>query len=224
MKSLVASLAFCLPFAFACALQPTVPTTTEQAANESDLARSRAFERAATQLLPASTLREDLLMQQRIEIEWDGRREGFDAAVQKRGETLTLMGLGPFSTRAFTLVLEADGAIRFERHIDRALPFDPEHILADVQRVFYPWFAEPARCDACDRSTAREGLEVHERFERGRLVERRFVLPAYPTRGAVTIRYGEAWDEVGVPREAQVENGWFGYRLDVETTRAQRID
>lgn len=193
--------------------------------NGDDLGTDLVFERAATQLLPAKALPSDLFMQQRIEIEWEGRSEGFDAAVQKRGDVLTLMGLGPFSTRAFTLVLEADGRVRFEQHIDRPLPFAPSHILADVQRVFYPWFEVPATCDACERSTRLDRLLVSEQYAGGRLHERRFRLLDHPERGEIVIRYrGHGEPLANVPREATVENGWFGYRLRVETTRARALD
>ena len=39
--------------------------------------------------------------------------------------------------------------------------------------------------------------------------------------GRITIVY-EGWDD-GAPRRVRIDNGWFGYRMDIRTTAAQRL-
>src|SRR5262245_20766729 len=57
-------------------------------------------------LQPAGALDTDMLLQQRVTATWgeDGQR-GFDAAIQKQGDTLTVIGLSPVGSVGFSMVL-----------------------------------------------------------------------------------------------------------------------
>jgi hypothetical protein len=190
-------------------------------------------------LLPAAAMADDVLLRQRVTIRWEDREERFDSVLQKRGSTLTLLGLGPMNRVGFVLTL-ADQHVTFENRSGREMPFQPARILADVQRVFYPWLAEDSACLACRRQGIRMGLDVEEQIGARFLEERRFGLVDHPDGGEVVIRY-DAWEELSavddpkgstpqpnpdailVPKRVVVTNGWFGYELIVETMSGERI-
>jgi hypothetical protein len=174
-------------------------------------------------LLPAGVLRDDLLMQQRITVQWADREERFDAVLQKSGQTLLLVGLGPMNTVGFSLSLD-DRGVTFDNRSGREMPFRPERILADVQRIFYPWIEEGPPCLECERREIRAGLEVRERIGARFLEERSFRVVDRPDRGEIVVRY-EGWTNGSLaPSRAILRNGWFGYQLIIDTTSAERID
>lgn len=175
-------------------------------------------------LRPAETLAVDLLWQQRITASWgeDGRR-GFDAAVQKQGDTLTVLGLSPMGNVGFTIVLRGT-TVDLQSHPGEELPFPPRFVLLDVQRTFYPWLEGTPPRDG-ERSGEVDGERVHETFRDGRIRERRFErLDAAPP-GAITITYD--WTDTDAtwlaPRRVTLDNGWFGYRLSVDTHAEMRL-
>ncbi|HEU4418453.1 MAG TPA: hypothetical protein VFT55_05910, partial [Planctomycetota bacterium] len=57
-------------------------------------------------LQPAAALATDMFLQQRVTATWgeDGQR-GFDAAIQKQGDTLTVIGLSPVGSAGFAMIL-----------------------------------------------------------------------------------------------------------------------
>ena len=174
-------------------------------------------------LLPVGALREDLVMKQSVSLRWQDREESFEAVLQKRGNELLLVGLGPMNTVGFSLTLD-DRGVTFENRTGRELPFLPERILADVQRVFYPWIEEDSICSNCRREAMRAGLEIRERIGDDFLEERRFSVSGRPERGELVVRY-EGWiDGFSVPRRAILSNGWFGYELTIDTTSVERIE
>lgn len=174
-------------------------------------------------LLPADALSEDIVMQQRITVKWNGREESFGAVLQKRGQELLLLGLGPMNTVGFRLSL-VDRRVSFENRTGRDMPFVPERILADVQRVFYPWIEGGARCTRCDRRAIRGDLEIVEHIGDAHLEERRFLLRDRPERGEIVVRYEDWPDGAIAAHRATLSNGWFGYDLLIETTSAERLD
>ena len=177
----------------------------------------------AHSLLPVSDLQPDLLMRQRVTIAWKDREESFEAVLQKRGDVLLLLGLGPMNAVGFSLTLD-DRGVEFENRTGRAMPFDPERILADVQRVFYPWLGDASSCLECERRGIREGLEVVERIGPSGLVERRFTPADPPQSRSIVITYQPTWLEDGlVPTLAVLRNDSAGYELTVETDSVERI-
>ncbi len=177
----------------------------------------------ATALLPVDALGGSLWLRQHVTIRWDGREEGFDAVLQKRKGRLLLLGLGPMNTLGFRLELGREGVV-FENHSGREMPFRPEHVLADVQRVFYPWIVDEPACSGCIRRATRAGLGVVERIGDRHLEERRFLDLDHPERGEIVVRY-ESWREGGsVPARAILENTWYGYELTIETIASETLD
>jgi hypothetical protein len=172
----------------------------------------------------SSVLPEDVLWRQRVTLTWgDEGGHGFDAALQKQGGVLTLIGLTPVGSAGFVLVLRGE-QLEFENRTGDELPVPPRFILLDVQRVFFPWLAVTGRAQD---DGEHEGLvadeQVVERWEAGRLVERRFTRTNGRPAGEIAIRY--AWDRADwlAPTRAVLDNGWFGYRLVVETLEETRL-
>ena len=156
------------------------------------------------------------------------REEGFDAAVQKRGARLTVIGLAPWGSRAFTLVQDGK-AVTFTKELDEELPFPPEAILQDLHRAWFKGWTGAARPDGTHTSRAPDGETITERWEAGRLFERRFARQDAPgpngPAAEIVVTYGEGLADLGAPpRQVVLDNGWFGYRLEVETLEARRLE
>jgi len=191
---------------------------------------ARTLESAALALLPVETWPVGLLLRQRVRIDWPGGSESFDAVLQRRPGELALVGLGPMNQVGFRIALVAaagpDGGvekIELENRSGRDLPFSPAHILGDVQRVFYPWLIHAPECGACARSGRKGQLAVWERFANGRLDERRFTIPGALERGEIQIRYSDWQGEPAFPGRVDLDNGWFGYRLTLETLESTTL-
>lgn len=200
------------------------PDLRPLAARVADPERVRRIERAALTLLPVDAWPAERILRQRVRIEWGGGSESFDAVLQRRPGELSLLGLGPMNLVGFRLALlsaepASGGADRleFENRSGRALPFTPTHILADVQRVFYPWLLDVPDCATCERNGRRGSIAVSETLAGGQLIERRFEMPDDPDAGHVRVRYADWQGEPTVPRTVEIENGWFGYRITIET-------
>src|SRR5690606_1095695 len=90
-------------------------------------------------LLPADALTLDVVLRQHVSARWATGETEFDAVVQKHEGTLKLVALSPTGQPGFVLTLGPDGEVRVENRTGQELPFRPERILADVQKVYYPW-------------------------------------------------------------------------------------
>ncbi|MBL9079721.1 MAG: DUF3261 domain-containing protein [Planctomycetes bacterium] len=175
-------------------------------------------------LLPAGTFATDLLWQQRITATWgEGAQRGFDAAVQKQAAVLTVLGLSPAGYAGFVILLRGTD-VELQNQAGEDLPFPPRFVLLDVQRTFYPWLPMPTPRDG-EREGVVAGERVRERWADGRLQQRRFErLDATPP-GTITITYDWTGTEPSwqAPRHVVLDNGWFGYRLTVDTHAETRL-
>lgn len=160
-----------------------------------------------------SELGPDFTLDHRVTIRWQGREEGFRAILEKRGDVLTLVGLGPHGGRGF--VLRQEGlAVTFESHLPEALPFPPEHILMALHRAWLVGLRGPLPDG--EHREEREGEEIVERWEGGRLVARSFrVLDGTPS-GLFEITYEGGFDPslATAPTRVLVRDGWLGYELE----------
>lgn len=157
----------------------------------------------------------DFLARQRVETRWRGRDVAFDAVLQKKGATLTLVGMTPFGTRAFTLV-QTGTEVRFESHLDRDLGLDPRNILLDVHRAFFLGLPDSPRADG-EHAAEIAGEEIHERWQGARLEERRFRRLDGKPKGTITVTYEGGMANGIPPSKVTLDNGWYGYRLTVTT-------
>lgn len=154
----------------------------------------------------------DFQWRQTVAVKYADRdARSFDAALDKRGDTLRLVGLTPLGTVMF--VAEAEGtAVRFENRTGEPLPFDGSHILLDVQRVFFPWLEGDIEDGV--REGRRGEEQIRERWEGGRLLERVF---ERGSEEAVRVRYLEPGPRGQPAPRIELENPRYHYRLSIET-------
>ena len=158
------------------------------------------------------------LWRQHINVGWDGSDpHGFDAVLQRRGSALTVLGLSSTGSTGFAFVL-SDGEIEVTNHTGDELPIPPRFILLDVQRSFYPWLPASNAFGIDGRYEGEVGGEyVTEIRKDGRLHERVFRRLEGDPGGEIRVRYTWGRDGWSVPSVVELENGWFGYRLRIET-------
>lgn len=166
----------------------------------------------------------DVMMRQRLTAHWgQGESMSFEAVLQKRGDALLLLGLGPHGGRAFVLE-HRGGEVRFEPYVDLEFPFPPRFILLDVQRVFFPYQdhdAAPPPDGVHERAV--DGEIVREIWRDGRLVERTFRRADGRPEGVIRVDYGEGMARGAPPPAIELSNGWLGYTLAVETLQHQPL-
>lgn len=164
----------------------------------------------------------DFSLDHRVTLRWQGREEGFRGVLEKRGDTLTLVGLGPHGGRGF--VLRQEGLeVSFESHLPQALPFPPEHILMAIHRAWLVGLSGPLP-DGEHRGE-RDGEEIVERWEGGRLVSRTFrVLEGAPS-GLFEVSYEGGFDPTlaTAPSRVLVHDGWLGYDLEASAIALTRL-
>ncbi|MCO5169975.1 MAG: DUF3261 domain-containing protein [Planctomycetes bacterium] len=176
------------------------------------------------ELVPTAEIPGAFLWRQQVRAEHGARVVSFEAALQKKGDALTVLGLTPYGTRAF--VLEQRGTeVAFTNHLppDQALPFPPRHMLLDIHRA---WFVALPGAPLPDGEHAgeRHGEQVTEVWRGGRVIERRYRRLDDRPAGLIVVRYGEpGMAALEPPGEVVLDNGWFGYRLVVRTLEARRL-
>ena len=172
-------------------------------------------------LMPTAIV-ERFLWRQRVTASWGDNSESFDAVLQMDGEELILMGLGPMGRPGFIATLSESG-LRFENRSGRSLPFAAEHIMADVQKVFYPWLPPVPEGFTGTRVGEHESLIISETYAGGLLHTRAFQRSDALDRGELRVRY-EGWQPgLPAPLRATVDNAWFGYELTIFTVEQQSL-
>ena len=171
-----------------------------------------------------ATLPVEAVWQQYVTASWsgpDGQQErGFDAAVQRQGDSLTVVGLSPLGSVGFSITQRPDG-IDVVNQLPEQMVIPPSFILLDVQRALFPWFAQAGA--EGPRSVERDGEIVAERWHQGRLTERTFIRAAGEPEGVIRVRYEWGQNDWAAPTRAVLDNGWFGYRLTIATISETRI-
>jgi hypothetical protein len=203
---------------------------------QSSCATESATTRAAGPLLDPGLIRApsvlpyDFQWRQHVTASWPTGTRSFDAVVQKRNGELLLLGLSPMGMPGFILTLHENKTIDVVNHTGHPLPFRAEYIIADVQRVLYPWLATPPVGANGERRGQVGSVTVTERYARGVLLERTFVRGADSASehaagsGSVQIQFQGMRPNADVPSRVTVDNGWFGYRLLIETLAESRLD
>jgi hypothetical protein len=165
-------------------------------------------------------LGEAFALEQRVRSEYPDGAQEFRAVLQKRGDSLILVGFGPHGGRGF--VLSQRGAeVDFESHLPHELPFPPRFMLQDIQRTWFRGLSGPLP-DGEHRAEI-DGEEVVERWEDGRLRERTFRRLDGRPEGVIRITYEDGLGGEAPPERVVLENGWFGYRLVLTTLSHQVI-
>jgi hypothetical protein len=142
-------------------------------------------ERGTTPVHPIGTLHApaaygfELTIDQDVTAEHVGGSESFRAVLEKRGERLVMVGLGPHGGRAF--VLTQDGTeVHFESQMPRELPFPPEFMLMDIHRTWLRGLPRESGASLPDgrHEDFLEGENVSEVWAAGRLLERHYAILA----------------------------------------------
>jgi len=77
----------------------------------------------------------DFTIDQQVSVEYGTESQSFRAVVEKRGDRIVMIGLGPHGGRAFVLTQEGS-VVSFESQLPRELPFPPEFMLMDLHRTW----------------------------------------------------------------------------------------
>jgi len=163
----------------------------------------------------------DFLWRQRLVAQFGGDELSLQAVMQKRGNVLTIIGIGPAGNKAFVLTQKGQ-AVSFRLLMPRALPFPPRFILHDIQRAWLPLNAStPAPADGIRHLAVPEEL-ARETYAGGRRIKRVFKRRSGQPRGTIEVIYLPP-TRVGLPGTVKLRNGWFRYRLVIETLEARPL-
>ncbi len=171
---------------------------------------------------PPETLKPDFMVEQHVEAQRGDRKGSFDAVVQKQGDELLVVGLGPMKTRAF--VLRQKGLlVTYQQSFGPPLPFPARNIVVDVHRVFFKRLPRaPSAGDGTFEGEV-DGERVLEVWRDSQLRERRFYRPGEQV-GAVKVEFGEGCRaDTCQPDRVRIENEWFHYRIDITNTLYQAL-
>jgi len=166
-------------------------------------------------LVSPSTVPGDFLARQVVKARYGETRIRFDSVLQKRGDTLTLLGLTPFGTRAFLLQQEGTD-VNFTSYVDRVLPFPPYYILLDIHRALFIGVSSGPLADGL-HTVSRNGEEIRERWMGGRVLERTFRRETGLPPGLIRITCKDGMLVGMPPSKLEFKNGWFGYDLTITT-------
>ena len=157
----------------------------------------------------------DFLARQRLSGAMGGRSLAGDVVVQKRGETLTIVGLTPFGTQAFA-VIQRGAAVEVVAGPGGAPPFPPELMLADVHRALFAGLGAGLADGA--RRGRRAGEVIRETWSEGKLIRRTFrERRRGRPRGLVVVDYGAGMAGGRPPPVIEIDNQRLGYRVRIET-------
>ena len=168
------------------------------------------------ELLDPAEIAGDFVIRQHIQGAYGEREVSFDAVVQKQGDTLLVLTLTPYGSRAL-LVEQRGHEVRVESFIPREQPFDPRFILLDVQRTFLLGLPDPPREDGDHKARVGEEI-VREHWQGGRLYERRFARRDRRIRGEIIVSYEGGYVRGEAPPTITLVNEWLGYRLTLRTS------
>lgn len=192
----------------------------------SDPVVASRIEAASLALIPVEAWPGELRVPLRLRIEWAGGHARHEVLLERSPGRLVLRewtkGPAPAKPPGFRLALVTGPAkagaretLEIEPGALADLPFAPAHLLADVQRAFYPWLLGVPECGPCERSGWRGRVAVWERMGRERIIDRRIVVPELLPYGSIRVRYAQRL-VFGMPALVALENGWMGYRLVFE--------
>ena len=175
-------------------------------------------------LLPPTQLATEAVWRQRVTATWHPtgqapQERGFDAALQRQGEALTVIGLSPLGSVGFSIQQTKSG-IDVVNNIEDQLIIPPQFILLDVQRAFFPWPCQDWSLQNRDgtRTGHVAGEEVVETWLDGRLQSRTFRRLDDQPAGLITVTYEWQQPSWASPSRAVLNNAWFGYQLTITTS------
>ena len=171
---------------------------------------------------PPEELTQDFVWRQKIYARWGERAHSFEAVLQKKGDTLRLIGLTPYGAKAFVMEQRGCAISRFQSFLPEELPFPPRFILNDVHRAFLLNAQLPPRADG-DHHFSWAGESVKESWSQGRLMVRVYSRDDGRPPGEILVRYHGGIVGLQPPAKITYANGWFGYVLEIETLVQQAL-
>jgi uncharacterized protein DUF3261 len=174
--------------------------------------RPRAIPDCPGEWVSTQAIAGDFLLRQRLIVTRGDGVFALHLVAQKRGDELLLLGLHPFGAKLFTLRQRG-----LETSVDAvpapALEVPPLNVLRDLHRARFLGLASAGADGSFEEQ--RDGTEIRELHEGGRLLRRSFQrLDADPP-GVVELRFESAPAEGG--DRVTIENGWCGYRAELTT-------
>jgi hypothetical protein len=181
------------------------------------------------ELISTADMGRNFLARQKLRGTFGEQAFAFEAVLQLHGGKLTVLGLTPFGTKAFVLT-QIGTDVEFQPLIDREIPFPPEYMLQDIHRAWLwharlPWGDAPPTLanqpDATDLSAPSievAGERITEQWSENGLVRRTFVRLDGQPPGDIRIDYIGGHRTGRPAKQVVLENGWFGYRLEIQTT------
>lgn len=156
----------------------------------------------------------DFAIDQRVTVAFQEEEQSFRAVVEKHGDALVMVALGPTGGRAFVLS-QRGTSVSFESHLPRELPFPPEYMLLDVHRTWLVALPGAPLPDGAHTAVI-DGEEVTEVWADARIQTRTFRRLDDVPPGLLTITFEGGLDprvDQPAPSRVVLDNGWFGYRL-----------
>lgn len=173
------------------------------------------------ELTPPDAHPGEFVRRQKLTARYRGQERSFEAVLQKQGDALTLIGLTPFGSKAF--VLEQRGLeVTFTPYLAGDLPFPPRFILQDVHRVYFAGLGEGPRADG-EHVAEAHGERIREVWGAGRLLSREYTRLSADPPGTISIVYRGGMACCSSPRQIELENGWLGYHLSIQTVSEQAL-
>ncbi|MBA3548007.1 MAG: DUF3261 domain-containing protein [Nannocystis sp.] len=196
----------------ACAPRPSQPPDPTQMRYPGVLATPQALAQ-----------HEDFLARQSLVGHYGPREVHGEVVVQKRGATLTLIGMSAFGSKAFVIQQDADG-VRSQEILPGSLPFPAQFMLLDVHRALFMGLSEkPDGIHDGIHKGRREGEAITETWAGGKLLRRSFRRLDRRPRGTITVEYVGGMSGSRPPAKILLDNGWFGYTVEISTVSWQAI-
>lgn len=180
-------------------------------------------------LTSPSELSSDFMVRQAISVSivaGGEKREGkLDAVLQKHGDSLLIVGLGPMNTRAFVIEYR-DGHVRYE-HTNKsmpALPIAPRALVVDVERVYLAHLPIPAETFSGRLEGTINGERVTEDWALGTLRRRSFAREGRFEK-PIVIEFGAGYTTKNPdPHRIVLDNPWLGYKVTIVSEGAEPLD
>jgi hypothetical protein len=197
----------------ACRFSPVLCLVVVLACSAARAPLEEGAEEDAGALVSTRQIPGNFAIRQQLEYRYGDERGSFEAVVQKLCDEVVVIGFAPFGAPAFT-IHQRGLEVRVESHLPGPWPFSPTNILLDVHRTFFLPMPETAPPDGSHATSHGRSL-VRERWESGRLIERRIRRAAEDEPGEIVITYAGGARRGAPAREIRLENGIHGYRIDI---------
>jgi hypothetical protein len=172
-------------------------------------------------LIPTVDLGPPFMVEQQLSGQYGTQDVKLECVVQLSKGKLTVLGLTPFGTRAFSIE-QVGTDVHFEQYVERDIPFDPVHVLYDLHRVFFRRLrAVPGKNGMYAEQD--HGEMLRERWDRGVLVERRYESLEGPVANIIIVTY-EGPPAPVIARRVKITNVAYSYTLTIDNVEQKLLE